>query len=162
MSVTKSVTKITEREVFSTSLCVDAVWRGDSGALNFSKDRLLVNGWPRALGVLLMSNKQLLGFLERGGHIAHTPRSLIDLSSSINSWLPPIFQIPGEAVIDAIQIIANPFSQLAQEHFMYHAEEILLDWIFLFSGLVSHCAELTNHDPYTVLIKTLFVIDGLP
>ena len=162
MSVAKSVATITEREVFAAALCVDAVWRGDSSHLDGAKDRLLQDGWPRALGVLLVANKQLLGFLERGGHIPQTPRSLIDLSASINVWLPPIFQIPGDAAIDAIQMVANPFSQLAQQHLSQHAEEVLLDWIFLFSGLVCHCAEMMNHDPYTVLMKTLSAVDGLP
>jgi hypothetical protein len=162
VSVAKSVATITEREVFAAALCVDAVWRGDSSHLDGAKDRLLQDGWPRALGVLLVANKQLLGFLERGGHITQTPRSLIDLSASINVWLPPIFQIPGDAAIDAIQMVANPFSQLAQQHLSQHAEEVLLDWIFLFSGLVCHCAEMMNHDPYTVLMKTLSAVDGLP
>lgn len=162
MSVAKSVATITEREVFTAALCVDSVWRGDASQLDVAKDRLLADGWPRALGLLLVANKQLLGFLERGGYVTQTPRSLIDLSTAINVWLPPVFQLPGDATIDAIQMVANPFSQLAQQHFTQHTEEVLLDWIFLFSGLVCHCGELMNHDSYTVLLKTLIAIDGLP
>jgi hypothetical protein len=159
---TETISSIKEQEVFVAALCVDIVWRGDSNELNVHKNRLIIDGWPRAMSILLLANKQLLSFLERSGNVNQTPRSLIDLANQINSWLPPVFQMPGDVVIDAIQMVANPFSSLAQKNIGEHTEEIFMDWLFLFSGLVGHCAEMMNHDPYTVLLKTLSSLENLP
>lgn len=155
-------THITEREVFSVCVCVDDVWRGDATALNVNKERVLASGWPRAMAILFRANHQVLAYLERNGSLTASPRGIIELTQYINSWLPPSFQVPGETSVEMMEIISDPLSSSSQQHLSKDPQKVFLNWLFLFSGAVSHVAEMLDYDPYTVMVKTLEQLSDLP
>ena len=156
------VNKITEREIFAVAVCVDSIWSGDANILDSAKSRFLQSGWSRSFSIMLLANKSILSFLEKAGFVQNTPRSVLNLSMEINSWIPPIFQLPGDAIVESIQMIVDPSSPSSQQKFASNPLGTALNWLIVFSGLVSCAATLSNHDPYTVMLKTLISIENIP
>lgn len=156
------VNKITEREIFAVAVCVDSIWNGDANLLDAAKSRFLQSGWSRSFSIMLLANKSILSFLEKSGFVQNTPRSILNLSMEINSWIPPVFQIPGDAIVENIQIIVDPSAPFAQQKLASNPLAVALNWLIIFSGLISCAATLSNHDPYTVMLKTLISIENIP
>lgn len=154
--------KMTEREIFALAICVDSIWSENPNLLNQAKDRFFQAGWMRSFSILLAVNRQLLAFLEKSGNVSPTPTSLSDLSVQINSWLPPAFQIPGDNVIESIYMILYPDNPDTQKYMSENTLGVALNWLIVMSGLISYAAEVSDYDPYTVMLKTFFSLKNIP
>ncbi len=153
---------MTEKEIFALAICIDSIWSGDANLLEQSKNRFLQSGWVRSFSILLTVNRTLLMFLEKAGKVSPTPRSLTELSVNVNSWLPPMFQIPGDSIAETIYMVLQPEAPETQKYMAENTLGVALNWMIVMSGLISYTAEVSNYDPYTVMLKTLFSVKDIP